>query len=157
MPVTTFIFLGDKMIELRDEFEEFIYYMMNLKRNSLKKMGLYIGQPLILKIIEENPGLPQAELARLAGIKASTLHVMLERMAKNNFVKMKNNEHNFKIKCVYLTDEGKKIQEIACQKIGKVKQKQFEGFSKEEKLQLQSYMERINQNLVNILKEEEEN
>lgn len=130
--------------------------MMNLKRNTLKKVGLYIGQPHILKIIDENPGLPQANLARFAGIKASTLNVMLGRMAKNGLVEMKSDKHNSKIKCVYLTDKGRKIQKIGCEEIDKVRQKQYEGFSEEEKQQLQNYMKRINENLANILKKEEE-
>ena len=144
------------LLEFQDEFDRFIYYIMNLKRDTLKKVGLYVGQPHILKIINEKPGLPQASLARLAGIKASTLNVMLGRMAKNGLVKIKNDKHNSKIKCVYLTDKGKEIQKIGCKIIDQIKQKQYEGFSEKEKNELQCYMSRINENLNNILKKEEE-
>lgn len=144
------------LLEFQDEFDRFIYYIMNLKRDTLKKVGLYVGQPHILKIINEKPGLPQASLARLAGIKASTLNVMLGRMAKNGLVKIKNDKHNSKIKCVYLTDKGKEIQKIGCKIIDQIKQKQYEGFSEKEKNELQCYMSRINKNLNNILKKEEE-
>lgn len=144
------------LLEFQDEFDKFIYYIMNLKRDTLKKVGLYVGQPHILKMINEKPGLPQANLARLAGIKASTLNVMLGRMAKNGLVKIKSDKHNCKIKCVYLTDKGKEIQKIGCKIIDQIKQKQYEGFSEKEKNELQCYMSRINENLNNILKKEEE-
>ena len=117
------------LLEFQDEFDKFIYYIMNLKRDTLKKVGLYVGQPHILKMINEKPVLPQANLARLAGIKASTLNVMLGRMAKNGLVKIKSDKHNCKIKCVYLTDKGKEVQKIGCKIIDQIKQKQYEGFS----------------------------
>lgn len=144
------------LLEFQDEFDKFIYYIMNLKRDTLKKVGLYVGQPHILKMINEKPGLPQANLARLAGIKASTLNVMLGRMAKNGLVKIKSDKHNCKIKCVYLTDKGKEVQKIGCKIIDQIKQKQYEGFSEKEKNELQCYMSRINENLNNILKKGEE-
>ncbi len=38
---------------IRDAFEKAVFLSMNFRRNSLNKIGLYPGQPIILLLIEE--------------------------------------------------------------------------------------------------------
>ena len=49
----------------QDLLDEVIHLYLNLKRTKLKQVGLYIGQPITLRIIKDNPGKSQVELTKL--------------------------------------------------------------------------------------------
>lgn len=76
-------------------------------------------------------------------------------MLKNGLVQIKDDKHNSKAKCVYLTSKGIELQKIACKNLCELKEKQYAGFSAEEREQFKKFMKRINENSVQILKEEE--
>lgn len=46
---------SDNVLETFDELDQCIYYKINLKRNILKRLGLYLGQPAILRIVSQAP------------------------------------------------------------------------------------------------------
>lgn len=46
---------SDCVLETFDELDLCIYYRINLKRNILKRLGLYLGQPAILRIVSQAP------------------------------------------------------------------------------------------------------
>lgn len=139
----------------KDEFEEFMYLNGTILRNELYKIGLYIGQPVILDVISKNPGLTQKMLSDLGGIKPSTINVMLARMAKNDLVEIKKDDKNYKISRVYITEKGKKMCMQALDYKRKIQEKQFENFSVEEIKTFKSLLNRMNKNLKSLLDKEE--
>lgn len=138
----------------KDECEEFMYLSGTILRNKLYKIGLYVGQPAILDVISKNPGLTQKMLSDLGGIKPSTINVMLSRMAKNDLVEIKKDNKNYKISRVYITDKGKKMCDEALHYKKKIREKQFNNFTNEEKATFKNLLSRVNNNLKSVLEEE---
>lgn len=147
--------MKDVICTKKDEFEEFMYLNGTILRNELYKIGLYIGQPVILDVISKNPGLTQKMISDLGGIKPSTINVMLTRMAKNDLVEIKKDDKNYKISRVYITEKGKKMCRQALDYKRKVQEKQFENFSDEEIKTFKSLLNRMNKNLKSLLDKEE--
>lgn len=139
----------------KNEVDEFMYLNGALLRNGLYKIGLYVGQPVILDVISKNPGLTQKTLADLGGIKPSTINVMLTRMAKNELVEIKRDEKNSKLSRVYITEKGKNLCAKALEYRENIQEKQFNNFTEAEVETFKELLNRINQNLQSILDEEE--
>ena len=139
---------------IRDDLDKVFFLKKNYLRGKLSELGLYVGQPKVLTILNEKPGITQKELAEEADIKTSTLNVMLNRLAKNDFVEIKQDKENLKITRVYLKEKGKEKQEKAQSFLKIVEERQFEGFSEKEKEECKKYLERMQINIENLLKEE---
>lgn len=140
---------------LRDDLGKFIFLSMNLRRIKLNEIGLYPGQPIILKLIEYNPGLSQKELAEVAQISRPTLNVMLGRFQKNGLVEIKYDKNNSKISKVYLTDKGKDKSEKANEAIRNFNNIHFSNFTPEEKEEFIKLIKKMSDNLEKEIKEAE--
>lgn len=147
--------MKDIVCPRKTEIDELMFLKGTILRINLNNIGLYVGQPVMLDIITNNPGLTQKVLADIANIKPSTVNVMLGRMAKNGLVEIKKDENNSKLSRVYITETGKKL----FKKCDKFKQQldefMFEGLSTEEIQNFNSALLKINNNLRRKLKEEE--
>ncbi len=144
-----------KLESIRDEIGEFIFLSMNLRRISLNSIGLYNGQPIILKLIEENPGLSQKEFAKLAQISKPTLNVMLSRLQKKGFVEVKYDEKNSKTSHVYITESGKIKNKDAQKVLDEFQEFHYLNFTEEEKETFKKLLSKMSKNLENRLKEAE--
>lgn len=144
-----------KLESIRDEIGEFIFLSMNLRRISLNSIGLYNGQPIILKLIEENPGLSQKEFAKLAQISKPTLNVMLSRLQKKGFVEVKYDEKNSKTSHVYVTELGKIKNKDAQKVLDEFQEFHYSNFTEEEKETFKKLLNKMSKNLENRLKEAE--
>ena len=116
----------------KSEFDELMYLRGTVLRIGLTKMGLYVGQPIILNIIVNNPGLTQKKLAIIAGIKPSTVNVMLGRMSKNELVEIKKDESNLKLSRVYTTKKGEELAKKSAIFKSELDKKAFKNLTDEE-------------------------
>lgn len=139
---------------IRDAFEKAVFLSMNFRRNSLNKIGLYPGQPIILLLIEENPGISQKSLAEYAKISRPTLNVMLTRLQKNGLVEIKYDKNNSKISKVYLTEEGNKKNRYAKEILDNLKDIYYIDFSDREKETFEKLLNKISNSIENKMKEE---
>ena len=137
----------EKKIQIRNPFDEVIHLYMNRKRANLEKVGLYIGQPVALEVLYQNPGLTQIEIASLCGVKAPTVHVMLERLAKKGIIEKRTVEKGLKTNGIYLTEQGEKIYHLAIQAQKQTDEEKFKGFTEEERQEFYQYLNRIKENL----------
>lgn len=139
----------------KNEIDEFMYLHSALLRGGLYKIGLYVGQPIILEVISNNPGLTQKVLADMGGIKPSTINVMLARMAKNDLVEIQKDKKNSKLSRVYITKKGQKLNQEAINYKENIKKLQFYNFSEEEVETFKNLLMKVNENLKSMLNEEE--
>ncbi|MCX4303712.1 MAG: winged helix-turn-helix transcriptional regulator [Clostridia bacterium] len=139
----------------KDEIDELIYLKGSILRIGLNKLGLYVGQPLMLDIVTSNPGLNQKILAKLAGIKPSTVNVMLNRMAKNDLVEIKKNEKNSKLSQVFATNKGKELHEKSMQFKQKLDKIAYKDLSRDEIETFKNILSKINNNFKEELEKEE--
>lgn len=140
---------------VRDELDRVFFLKKNYLRGKLSSIGLYVGQPKVLTILSKKPGITQKELAEEADIKTSTLNVMLNRLAKNDLVEIKQDKDNMKITRVFIKRKGKEKQEKAQSFLDIVAERQFDGFSEKEKKECKEYLARMEINIEKLLKEED--
>lgn len=120
-----------------------------LSRNEFYKLTLTDGQPKILYILRRQDGYVQKELAKICGIRPSTLTVLLSKMEKSNLIRkereiVSGGKRAYK---VYLTNEGKDMADKVEDIVEKMEERSFKGFSPDEKNQLLKMLGRVSDNL----------
>jgi DNA-binding MarR family transcriptional regulator len=116
-------------------------------RKLLEGLGLYQGQPNVLRALWKQDGLTHSELAALLNRSPSTITNMIKRMEKAGFVERKPDPKDERISRVYLTDAGCDIQ-AAVEDVWRVFEEQaFAGLSEEELTLLRGFLLRMCQNM----------
>jgi len=131
----------------KDNFEILMHTHFKVVSKKLSDIGLYKGQPIVLDLIQSNSGATQAEIAKKAGVKPSTLNVTINRLEKNGLVERKYDSKG----CVYITDKGEELLQTSKNIIDDVRKIQYKGFSEEELKTLNEYLYRILKNLEEVL------
>ena len=139
----------------KDEIDELMYLKSTILRIGLNKIGLYIGQPAVLDIVTQNPGLNQKVLSNMAGIKPSTVNVMLSRMAKNDLIEIKKDANNTKISRVYTTEKGKELAQKCIDFKTELDEIIYKDLTDKEITDLKNILSKINDNLKKELESEE--
>lgn len=120
-----------------------------LSRERFQELGLTEGQPKILYRLNRQDGYVQKELAKVCGIKQSTLTVLLGKLEERNFIMKKTafvsgGKRAYRI---YLTDEGKEMAQSVDEIVEELEEKSFSGFSGEEREKLLELLGRAESNL----------
>jgi DNA-binding MarR family transcriptional regulator len=116
-------------------------------RALLEGLGLYQGQPNVLRALWEQDGLTHTKLAELLNRSPSTITNMVKRMEKAGFVERKPDPRDERISRVYLTDAGYDIQ-AAVENVWCVFDEQaFAGFGEEELTVLRDFILRMCRNM----------
>jgi DNA-binding MarR family transcriptional regulator len=76
----------------------------------LDDLGLYKGQPLMLRVLWAQDGITQSELTDRLQRCPSTISKMVQRMEKAGFVARKPDPGDERLSRVYLTDAGRDIR-----------------------------------------------
>lgn len=113
----------------------------------LEKVGLHQGQPMMLRILFRNDGVPQSYLAKELAVKPATTSTMVKRLEKSGYVVRKRDAEDERVTNVYLTDAGRELS-------GKLREHQeqmdamvFKGFTDAEKETMRDFFNRIMENL----------
>lgn len=139
----------------KSHLEEQIFLRGAILRMELSKMGLYVGQPIVLEIVANNPGLTQKHLSNIAGIKPSTTNVMLGRMAKNGLVEIKKDAENLKLSRVYATKKGEELAQKSANLKLELDEKSYKNLTDDEIKKFESILSKMNFNLKKELEKEE--
>jgi DNA-binding MarR family transcriptional regulator len=113
----------------------------------LEGLGLYRGQPPMLRTLWEKEGLTQTELADHLQIKPATVTKMLQRMEKAGFIIRKCDPDDQRVTRVYLTDIGRAVQNEVEAVFTTMSEETFAGFTFEEAILLRRFMLQIRDNL----------
>jgi MarR family transcriptional regulator, organic hydroperoxide resistance regulator len=113
----------------------------------LEALGLYEGQPALLRSLWEEEGLTHTELARRLHVRPATVTKMIQRMEKSGFVERRPDPADQRLSRVYLTQTGCSVQDGVRQIWHTLESEAFSGFSEDERLQLQRSFRQIRENL----------
>jgi MarR family transcriptional regulator, organic hydroperoxide resistance regulator len=114
----------------------------------LEALGLYRGQPPVLRALWEQEGLTQKELAEKLQNTPATITKMLQRMEKAGFIQRKPDETDQRIMRVYLTQSGRSIKDQVEAIWKRMEKETFQNFTDQELTVLRAYMLRIRANLL---------
>jgi DNA-binding MarR family transcriptional regulator len=117
----------------------------------LEGLGLYRGQPPVLRILWREEGLTHTELAARLNITPATLSKMLQRMEKAGFLKRTPDPLDQRVSRVYLTETGRAVQSDVQRVLERIEAETFAGFSPEELPVLRQYLMRIRENLLGVM------
>lgn len=98
----------------------------------LKDTGLTIGQPKVLDYLKYHNGSSQKEIARGCFLEAGSLTSILNRMEEKGLIERKMLNGNRRTYHIFLTEAGKKNQELVEQTFSKIEEQALQKISKEE-------------------------
>lgn len=115
----------------------------------LEGLGLYRGQPAVLRILWEKEGQTQTELAGHLKVKPATITKMLQRMEKTGFITRRPDAEDQRVSRVYLTETGRAVQNRIEEIWETMAGETFRGFTGEEAALLRRFLLQIRENLAN--------
>ena len=110
------------------------------------------GYRRMFRILCTHDGLTQVELARAAGLTSPSVSSALNKMEADGLVKRVPDEKDRRKVYVYITEEGRILDDQIIGRCREIEDAMLRGFSGEEQKQLKDYLGRM---LRNLLEEEE--
>ena len=144
--------------ELSDNPVKLCNEIARIFRTQMRENGEHEGvmsQPgarLVLSLLAISDGISQRELAEQTHLRPPTVSVILKRMADQGMVEIRASETDMRVKHVFLTEYGLKMDRENIEKIKATDAKGLRDISDEERQMLMSLLGRIRDNLL----EEEE-
>jgi DNA-binding MarR family transcriptional regulator len=78
---------------------------------ALNKLGIYIGQDMLLLQLWIEEGMPQSQLAACMGVEPPTATKMLQRMEHAGLIERRPDPEDARISRVYLTERGRALEQ----------------------------------------------
>ena len=143
------------MDDILDRLQKQQMEIGNIHRSQIHRLsvehGLHRGQPAILFLVGENPGCSQNDLAEKLFVSPASIAVSLRRMEIAGLISRKVPEDDRRRHQLILTPKGEKITKLCAMGTHKLDKAMFYGLTEEELRQLYSIMEKIAENLKNML------
>ncbi|MGL9729042.1 MarR family winged helix-turn-helix transcriptional regulator [Enterococcus sp. DIV0756] len=131
------------MSEFTKELMRQLRFISSASNAFMSKRQKLTGQQRVLAILANEDGLIQSQLAEILDIRPSSLAELMKKMEKSGDVQRKEEEHDKRIKRVFLTEKGKqKAQKLS--HVGEdMSEAFFAGLTKEEQEKFSEYMQKI--------------
>ena len=113
----------------------------------LKDTGLTIGQPKILDYLKDHDGSNQKEIAKACFLEAGSLTTILNKMEEKGLIERRILNGNRRSFHIFMTEEGKKKQQLVTQAFAKIEEKALSCVSAEEFQQFLAVYGKIYANL----------
>jgi DNA-binding MarR family transcriptional regulator len=113
-------------------------------------LGLYRGQPRMLRVLWDQEGLTHTELSRQLQVQPATITKMLQRMEKAGFVVRRHDPDDQRVSRVYLTQAGRAVRDDVQQVWRRLEEEAFAGFTEKEAVLLRRFFLRIRDNLTSV-------
>ncbi len=118
----------------------------------LEALGLYEGQPAVLRALWGQEGLTHTELARRLRVQPATITKMVQRMEKSGFVERRPDPGDERVSRVYLSEAGRAVQAGVRDVWRTLEQEAFGDFTGEEQRQLEQFLVHIRDSLLRVTK-----
>lgn len=115
--------------------------------DQIKDTGLTIGQPKILDYLKEHDGSNQKEIARACFLEAGSLTTILNKMEEKGLIERRMLNGNRRSFHIFMTEEGKRKQQMVDKAFKEIEQKALSGISEEEYERFLTIYKRIYSNL----------
>lgn len=115
--------------------------------DQIKDTGLTIGQPKILDYLKEHDGSNQKEIARACFLEAGSLTTILNKMEEKGLIERRMLNGNRRSFHIFMTEEGKRKQQMVDKAFKEIEQKALSGILEEEYERFLNIYKRIYSNL----------
>lgn len=118
------------------------------------KVGLYPGQPMMLRLIGNNPGTTQSFVAESLHITPASVAISTKRLEKQGYIVKRCDENNLRANMLYLTKEGKEVVSYIDREFEHIMKLVYKDIGEEEGLVL---IRLLNKLLINLSGLEKDN
>lgn len=115
--------------------------------DQIKDTGLTIGQPKILDYLKEHDGSNQKEIARACFLEAGSLTTILNKMEEKGLIERRMLNGNRRSFHIFMTEEGKRKQQMVDKAFKEIEQKALSGILEEEYERFLNIYKRMYSNL----------
>jgi len=116
----------------------------------LETLGLYEGQPSMLRTLWAKEGLTHTDLARRLRVQPATITKMIQRMQKAGFVERRPDPEDERVSRVYLTEAGRAVQADVQGVWHTLEKEAFAEFTEEQRTLLRQFFLQIRDNLTRV-------
>ena len=145
----------EKVKKINDSFHRYHCSHRSIVDSRFREKGIYLGQPPILKFLSDNENATQKEIAEHLHISPPSVATSLKRMEESGLVVRLENKKDARRNTVKLTKKGKELQSFAENTFMRIDDIAYKGFTEEEMDLMVTFLERMNNNLTNFVKEDE--
>jgi DNA-binding MarR family transcriptional regulator len=141
---------------MNDQMDEWIGYwikrtyrdMTNLHDQKLAKHSLTTSQVGVLAQLWQKDGLTQKEIQQKLGIRPASLTGLVDGLVEKGWVVRKSDHDDARVKRLFLTEEGKVLEEVCLSIVKEMEELLTKGFTPEELSLLCSWIKRMHRNVV---------
>lgn len=141
--------------EINDLFRDYHNNHRNMVDKKFRENGLYFGQPPILKYLSMNDNATQKEIADHLHISPPSVAVSVKRMEETGLIMRVVDSSDARRKNLKLTEKGEKLLELADNYFVRADRAVYNGFSDSELDILGDFLNRMNKNILEFAKEEQ--
>ncbi len=145
----------EKVKKINNAFHAYHCNHRNIVDARFREKGIYFGQPPILKYLSEHENATQKEIAEFLHISPPSVATSLKRMEESGLVVRLENKKDARRNTVKLTKKGKELHLFAENTFMRIDDIAYKGFTEEEMDLMVNFIERMNTNLTNFVKEDE--
>lgn len=145
----------EKVKKINDVFHAYHCNHRNIVDSKFREKGIYFGQPPILKYLSENENATQKEIAEFLHISPPSVATSLKRMEESGLVVRLENKKDARRNIVKLTKKGKELHAFAENTFMRIDDIAYKGFTEEEMELMVTFLERMNKNITDFVKEDE--
>lgn len=145
----------EKVKKINNAFHAYHCNHRNIVDSRFREKGIYFGQPPILKYLSDHENATQKEIAEYLHISPPSVATSLKRMEESGLVVRLENKKDARRNTVKLTKKGKELHAFAENTFMRIDDIAYKGFTKEEMELMVTFLERMNKNLTDFVKEDE--
>jgi DNA-binding MarR family transcriptional regulator len=113
----------------------------------LNRVGLHVGQEMLLNQLWQSEGLNQSQLAERILLQPATVTNMLRRLERAGVVERRKDVDDQRISRVYVSAKGKELEPIVGQLWNRLEEQTFGDFTLEERVLLRRLLQHAYRNL----------
>ncbi|MBN2795696.1 MAG: MarR family transcriptional regulator [Clostridia bacterium] len=119
----------------------------------IEDLNISSGQYLFLIHVHQNPGIAQKTLSNLLNIDRANTNRALKYLESIGYIQITSDEKDRRVRRSETTDLGKEKALLLKDRLAKITEILSEGFTKEEISIIGNLLQRMDQNVINYLKE----
>ena len=120
----------------------------------MRKLGFTRTQWILLRRVDQQPGVSQSELAEALEVEKATAGRLIDRLAEYGWLERRQDEHDRRVNRIYLTQLGCRIHSKISPIAESMVRKELSGLSREERDQFGNLLMRVKKQLQEMAENE---
>lgn len=113
----------------------------------LEKYGLTLSQVTVLIQLWKKDGITQKDVQENLDLRPASVTGLVDVLTEKGFIVRRQDEEDGRLKRLYLTDAGRKLEDLSTNIIEEIEEAMTQGFSVDEKVIFLSWLKKVYDNL----------